>query len=394
MNDLLRIGVIAPPWLPVPPVAYGGTELVIDSLCVGLRRAGHDVTLFTTADATCRVTRRSLYDAGDPDLVGTTVRELRHVAAAYDELREIDIIHDHTLAGLFYHEADPTAPVVATNHGPFDEDASDLYRRVAARIPVVAISADQASRAPADVPIAAVIHHGIDLGRYRFAAEAGDHVVFLGRMSPDKGIETAVRATRKAGLRLLIGAKMREPGELRYYRQVIRPLMGDGVEYVGEVDFDSKIDLLSGARALINPIQWPEPFGLVMIEAMACGTPVVGFGAGAAPEIVDNGITGFLASDEAGLAVGLQRIDQIDRGSCRSVVAERFSMDRMAADHIALYQRVLSSTRAGWSSTGPQQAPGSASGQEARHRTVDGRAIGSFKSRPPRRRRGPARPRS
>ena len=340
MQNKLRIGMIAPPWVPVPPTSYGGTELVVDALCVALQQLGHDVTLFTTADSTCKVRRRSLFAHSVPDRIGTTVLELRHVAAAYDQFADMDVIHDHTLAGLFYRDA-PKVPVVATNHGPFNEDLADLYGRISQRIPVIAISHDQAGRAPANLPIAAVIHHGLLLDRYRFGRGAGDYILFLGRITPDKGVDVAIRAARRAGMPLLIAAKMREPNELRYFQNVIEPMLGEGATYVGEVDFQTKIGLLSDARALINPILWPEPFGLVMAEALACGTPVVGFPEGAAPEIVEHGRTGFLVPDEDGLVAGLQRLPDIDRGACRWAAQRRFSAARMATDHVTLYRSVL-----------------------------------------------------
>lgn len=340
MQNELRIGMIAPPWVPVPPTSYGGTELVVDALCVGLQEMGHDVTLFTTADSTCNVRRRSLFAHSDPDRMGTTVLELRHVAAAYDQCADMDVIHDHTIAGPFYRDA-PKVPIVVTNHGPFNQDLADLYGRISPRIPVIAISHDQANRAPADLRIAAVIHHGLLLDRYPLGRGVGDYVLFLGRMSPDKGVDVAIRATKRAGVPLRIAAKMREPNEHRYFQDVVEPMLGDGAKYVGEADFQTKIELLAGARALINPILWPEPFGLVMAEALACGTPVVGFPAGAAPEIVEHGRTGFLVADEDGLVASLQHLGDIDRDTCRSEVQRRFSAARMATDHVTLYRSVV-----------------------------------------------------
>lgn len=337
----LRVGVIAPPWLPVPPVAYGGTELVIDALCVGLQRAGHDVILFSLGESTCPVPTKSLFQSADIDRMGTSVLELRHVAAAYDAMADVDVVHDHTLAGLFYHSRFPQLPVVTTNHGPFNNDLADLYRRVAGEVAIIAISQDQARRAPSDIPLAAVIHHGLDLDRYRFESERGDHVLFLGRMSPDKGVDTAIRTARAAGFPLIIAAKMREPGEHHFFDETIRPLLGDDVTYIGEADFATKIELLSTARALVNPIVWPEPFGLVMAEALACGTPVVGYGFGAAPEIVDHGVTGFLGHCEQDLINGLAKIDDIERPRCREAVEARFSVGHMVDEHVALYRRVL-----------------------------------------------------
>jgi glycosyltransferase involved in cell wall biosynthesis len=221
----------------------------------------------------------------------------------------------------------------------------DLYRRVADDVSVIAISLDQASRAPRDIPIAGVIPHGLDLARYRFEERAGDHFVVVGRMAAAKGIHVAIEAVRRRGERLMIAAKMREPAERRYFEEMVQPMLGDGIEYVGEADFETKVDLMSSARALLNPIQWPEPFGLVMAEAMACGTPVVAYPAGAAPEIVDDGQTGFLVSTQDELMEALDRIDDIDRAACRAAVEKRFSAERMAVDHVAVYRRLIARHR-------------------------------------------------
>lgn len=339
----LSIGVVAPPWLPVPPPGYGGTELMVDALCNGLTRLGHEVTLFTLGASTAPVERHWLFDRMDPDRMGAAVEELRHALAAYDDLLDVDIIHDHTLAGMFVGPARSRVPIVTTMHGPFDEAMSDLYGRTSHRVPIVAISHDQARRAPSNIEIGAVIHHGLDLSRYPFSAQPDEHVLFLGRMSPDKGVESAIDIARRAGRRLLIAARLREPGECRYFHDVIEPLLGEDVTYVGEADFDQKVRLLSTATALVNPIRWPEPFGLVMAEALACGTPVVGGAIGAAPEIVDDGLTGFLANDVSSLVDGLSHIDLISRERCREVVADRFSADRMSADYVRFYRRVIQS---------------------------------------------------
>lgn len=342
----LRIGIIAPPWIPIPPTAYGGTELVIDGLCTGLKALGHDVTLFTTGDATCPVGRAFLFDHSDPDRMGSAVLELRHVAAAYDaldDLDDLDIVHDHTLAGLFLSQMHHV-PVVTTNHGPFDNDLTDLYRRVGRTVPIIAISNDQASHAPADIPIAAVIHHGLDLDHYPFSAQGGDGLVFLGRMSPNKGIDDAIRSAQQVGRPLKIAAKMQEPGELRYFHDVIEPQLSTDIEFVGEIGLAGKVELLTNAAALINPIRWPEPFGLVMIEALVSGTPVITNRIGAAPEIVDDGVTGAIADSYDDLVAGLEQIETFERSACRAAVEERFTHLRMAKDHESFYRRVLDGT--------------------------------------------------
>ena len=340
MSHPLRIGVIAPPWLPIPPPGYGGTELVIDGLCRGLTALGHDVTLFTTGDATCPVGRAFVFDHGAPDRMGECVLELRHVASAYDTLDHLDIVHDHTLAGLFLSQMHHV-PVVTTNHGPFDENLTDLYRRIAQRVPIVAISHDQASQAPADVPIAAVIHHGLDIGHYRFAERGGDGLAFLGRMSPNKGIDDAITAAKRVGRPLKIAAKMTQPGELRYFRDTIEPLLASDIEFVGEVGLAEKVELLAGSAALINPIRWREPFGLVMIEALACGTPVITNRIGAAPEIVDHGVTGAVGCGLDDLVSGLEQVHTYSRAACRLAVEERFTHLRMAREHDTFYGSVL-----------------------------------------------------
>ena len=338
----MKIGIVSPPWLPVPPPAYGGTELMLDRLARGLRDAGHDVRLFTTGDSTCPVERRWVLERADALRMGTSVTELRHVFHAYEALRDCDVVHDHTVVGPVYARGFDHPPVVTTNHGPFSAELNDVYRAVADRVPVIAISHHQASAAHPDVWLAGVIHHGIDVESFPLGAGDGGYLLFLGRMAPEKGARRAAQVARAAGRRLLIAAKMREPMEVRYFEDEVRPLLGDGVEYVGEVSLERKLELLAGAEALVNPIRWPEPFGLVMIEALASGTPVLAFKEGAAPEIVDHGVTGFLCVDEEDMVAQLGRIDEIDRKACRASVEESFSRERMVADHVALYERLIS----------------------------------------------------
>lgn len=335
-----RVGMLAPPWLAVPPDSYGGSELIIDVLSRGLQNLGHEVLLFTVGESTCAVPKESLFPVGDPDRMGAAVLELRHVAAAYDAFQECDIVHDHTLVGLFLSQLQSSVPVVTTNHGPFNDDLIDLYRR-ARQIPVIGISRDQASRAPSDIPVAAVIHHGLDLDRYRFNQRGGNYLVALGRMNPTKGVETAIDVARRSGRDLVIAAKMREPGEKRYFEEVIRPKLGGGVEYVGEVTHAEKVELLGGARALVNPLQWPEPFGLVMIESLACGTPVIATPQGAAPEIIVNSETGYLAANIDEIVARVDDVGRLDRSMCRRSVEDSFSMEQMARAHADFYRSVL-----------------------------------------------------
>ncbi len=338
----LRIGLIAPPWVPVPPIRYGGTEAVIDDLARALVRNGHDVRLFTVEDSTCPVPR-SWHFSEVPQPMGTTVAEAAHVLAAYEAFADVDVIHDHTILGpLVAGGRSGMPPVVTTTHGAFTDDVRVIYREIARNATIVAISHSQRESAP-EVPVAAVIHHGIDLEKYPYGDEVGDYVMFVGRMSPDKGVDRAIRIARAAGRPLVVVSKTREPGERDYFAASVQPLLGDDVRLFDEIPASERIALLRSAVALVNPISWPEPFGLVMAEALACGTPVLAFPNGAAPEIIDDGKTGYLCSDEAAMTSALMSVDELDRRACRYAAETRFNMARMASDYEELYLSLIQS---------------------------------------------------
>jgi glycosyltransferase involved in cell wall biosynthesis len=234
--------------------------------------------------------------------------------------------------------------VVTTNHGPFSDELIDLYRVIADDVPIIAISHDQARRA-GDLAIAAVIHHGLDLDRFPVGDGSGDdrgpYFVFLGRMAPEKGARRAALAAKQAGARLLIAAKMREPLEHAFFADQVQPLLDDDIEYIGEVGHEEKTALLGGATALLNPIRWPEPFGLVMIESLACGTPVLAFAEGSAPELVEHGATGFLCADIDDLTERMAEVRDLDRATCRRAADSRFSTSRMVDDHVRLFESIV-----------------------------------------------------
>ncbi len=339
----MRIGIVAPPWAPIPPSLYGGIEAVVDELARGIHAAGHDVTLFTTGDSTCPVDKKFVLDRAEGMRIGMAVPELRHVLHAYEALADHDIVHDHTVMGPFHSEHYPDLPVVTTIHGPFNEELTDLYGALGRRVPILAVSHSQQRSAP-EVPIARVIHHGVDASRFPYGEGTGDddgpYVLFLGRMAPDKGAHRAIAVARKAGRRLLIAAKMREAWEIEYFERDVKPHLGADAIYLGEVSHERKLELLAGAQALLFPIRWEEPFGMVMIEAMACGTPVLAFPEGAAPEVVEHGRTGFLCEDESAMAAALDRIGEISRAECRRVVEGYFSAERMVREHLELYEEL------------------------------------------------------
>lgn len=337
----MRIGLIAPPWVPVPPVSYGGTELVVDNIARGVAALGHEVTLFTVGESTCPVTRKHLYPTAVAPM-GTSVEEAAHVLAAYEALTDVDVIHDHTILGplLGTLRAPDRPPVVSTHHGVFTPENRRIFAQIAEHASVTAISRSQAAMA-VGVPITAVVHHGIDLDLYRPGPGDGGHLIFLGRMSPDKGVERAVRLAHAARRRLVLVTKIREAAEQAYFDRVVDPLLDEDDELLVEPPIDVRLDVLGHASALLNPIDWPEPFGLVMIEALAMGTPVVVFPSGAAPEIVDDGLTGFVCRDEDDMLAALGRVSEIDRAACRAAAEQRFSLQRMAADYAELYEGVI-----------------------------------------------------
>jgi glycosyltransferase involved in cell wall biosynthesis len=351
----MRIAIVAPPWVAVPPVGYGGTEVVLDGLARGLQAAGHDILLFTTGDSTCPVPKAWVFEEACGVGIGGAVTELRHVIHAYEAASGYDIVHDHTLVGPVYSERFSSLPVVTTNHGPFDGELHDYYRAIGDRVPIIAISDHQASMV-SDISVAAVIHHGIDVDKFTVGSGDGGYALFLGRMSADKGVHNAIRIARKAGVPLKIAAKLHEQPEYDYFNEYVRPLLGGDIEYVGEVGGAAKRELLAEAMCLLNPMQWHEPFGMVMIEALSSGTPVVATPRGAAPEIVDDGVTGYLRAGEEGLASALLRVGELDRAACRKAAVGRFSLEPMVDAHVALFERVLAGKLDGFEDIGEETA--------------------------------------
>lgn len=374
-RDPLRVGILAPPWLPVPPAAYGGTENVLDGLARGLRAAGHQVLLFSTGDSTCPVPRSWTFERSI-GVEGGPAAEVRQAIDGYRALRAagVDVVHDHTLAGPLYAGWFSDLAVVTTNHGPFDRNLAGFYQAVSERTAVIAISANQASTAPPGT-VTAVVHHGVDVERIPVGSGDGGYAAFVGRMHPDKGVDRAITVAQGAGIPLLIAAKMSEPHEREYFDSVVAPRLGGGIEYLGEVSRAEKFELLGAATCLLNPIRWAEPFGMVMIESLACGTPVVATPAGSAPEIVSPGETGYLCSDAAALIDAIPRAAGLDRGRCRADAAVRFSAARMAADHVRVYRAAIAA-RSSTGRTGPPRAPAEVGllASSGRHRAAAGSA--------------------
>ncbi|MET3720520.1 glycosyltransferase involved in cell wall biosynthesis [Arthrobacter sp. UYEF21] len=318
----------------------------MDSLVRGFIAAGHEVLLAAASDSTCPAQMVPGMRPSEPAELGISLSELSHVIRAYAGLAHVDIIHDHTLAGPLMARRGSAAPVVTTIHGPLTPASADLYRAMAGDTAIIGISRDQASRVP-DVPITRVIHHGMDVAAVPIGSGKGGYACFVGRMCPDKGVVEAILIARQAGIPLRIAAKMREPQEIEYFRSVVEPLLGSDEEFLGELGDADKFRLMGDAMAFLNPIQWSEPFGLVMIESLATGTPVVGTPIGSAPEIVDHGRTGFLAPTEE-LHGFLPLAASLDRSHCRDRALKLFSTERMVANHLDLFSKLVEeSQRAG-----------------------------------------------
>jgi glycosyltransferase involved in cell wall biosynthesis len=343
----MRIAEIAPPWFTVPPAAYGGIELVVALLADGLVERGHDVTLFASGGSTSKAEIVSpLPGPPDPIRLGNTWDETYHATAAYLEILAggYDLVHDHSgivgpaLGAVLGGSGFP--PVVHTLHGPWTEPARRYYRLLGPRVQLVAISESQQRGFP-EANYAGVVPNGIDLDAYPVREHKDDFVLFLGRSNPDKGPDVAVEVAKRAGVHLKMIVKRGERFEQEYWEQVVAPRLSGDEEILESVPHDVKVDLLGRARATLVSIQWPEPFGLVMVESMACGTPVVATGFGAAPEIVVDGETGYVCSTVDELVAAVGRAGELSPARCREHVATRFGAEAMTTGYERLFARVF-----------------------------------------------------
>ena len=338
----MRIAVVAPLMESVPPKLYGGTERVASYLTEELVRRGHDVTLFASGDSVTRARLRAVVPQGlrlDPECRDPLAYHVMMLDDVLQAAREFDVIHFHIDYLPFPSVRKLAAPSVTTLHGRLDGAETVRVLRRFSHVPLVSIS--NAQRAP--VPEAnwvRTIHHGLPAGLHAFRPKPDGYLAFLGRITPDKRPDRAISIARQAGLPLRIAAKVDRVDEA-YFEERIRPLLvGPGVEFIGEISEAEKGAFLGGALGLLFPIDWPEPFGLVMIEAMACGTPVVGYRCGSVPEVVTDGSTGFIVDDEAGAIAAVHRLETIDRRRCRERFEQHFTAERMADEYVSLYGRV------------------------------------------------------
>jgi glycosyltransferase involved in cell wall biosynthesis len=346
-GDRVKIAQIAPLWEAVPPEHYGGTERVVSYLTEELVRRGHDVTLFASEDSRTRaklipIVKRALRLAGTSPDAGIA-DHLRLLVRAFGNASRFDIIHCHVDYWAFPFSSLVRTATVHTIHGRLDlPHLEAVYRDCGAGVPLVSIShAQRAPLAAVQPHWVATVHHGIPLRDVPFSAAPGRHLAFLGRISPEKRPDLAIEIAIRTELPLVIAAKV-DSADRAYFETVIAPrLKHPLVTFAGELSGAEKFAFLRDARALLFPVDWPEPFGLVMLEAMGCGTPVIGRPFGSVPEVVVHGRTGFLAKTVDALAAAVERIDSIDRGECRRHVATHFSIDRMVDDYESVYRRLL-----------------------------------------------------
>ena len=339
----MRIAQVAPLFESVPPKLYGGTERVVSHLTDELVLQGHDVTLFASGDSVTKATLRPVCDGAlrlqGKKIIDPIAHHIRMVEMVARQADQFDVVHFHIDYLHFPVTRRQKLTAVTTLHGRLDiADLDPLFREFR-EMNLVSIS--DAQRTPLSwANWVGTVYHGLPQQLYRLGTGNGRYLAFLGRISPEKRVDRAIAIATRAGIPLRIAAKV-DAADTEYFNTHIRGLLNDPlVEYIGEIEEREKSAFLGNARALLFPIDWPEPFGLAMIEAMACGTPVVAYGMGSVPEVIDDGVTGFIVNglDEAVNAV--KRVDSLDRAVCRRVFERRFSVSRMARDYVRVYERL------------------------------------------------------
>jgi glycosyltransferase involved in cell wall biosynthesis len=339
----MRIAQVSPLYEAVPPRLYGGTERVVAHLCDALVELGHEVTLFASAEAQTQARLAPVRDQAirlDPSpLKSDLAAHMSQLSEVRRRAHEFDVLHFHTDMIHFPFFEDLAGRTVTTLHGRLDmKDLPQVYRRWP-QFPLVSISNDQRKPLPF-ANWAATVHHGLAQGLYQFSPTSRGYLAFLGRISPEKRPDRAIAIATRLGRRLRIAAKV-DAADRVYFDEKIEPLLHNPlVEFVGEIGDDRKSEFLGGAEALLFPIDWPEPFGLVMIEAMACGTPVIAYDCGSVREVVEDGLTGFIVRDEAEAVAAAARVHTLDRWAIRRRFEERFSGHAMARRYLDLYARL------------------------------------------------------
>lgn len=353
-NKKLRIAQIAPLWVAVPPKKYGGIERIVAMLCDGLVEKGHKVTLFAAPGSKTKAKLITVFDKPLLDAKiswSNPIWNLRNLSKAFEIANqgEFDIIHSHLdLWALFFQGLTKT-PVLHTMHNPLlyfsdidvlKDDRLRLFSEEAHRTNMVLISESARSQAMVKLPKAKVIYNGIDLSHFKFNSIGGDHFVWIARMNKHKGVENAIAAAEKMGVKLLLAGRI-DPTQRKYFRKVIKPHLNGKIKYVGELTESQLSDFYGPAKALLYPIEWEEPFGLVVAESMACGTPVIAYRRGSMSELIENGKTGFVVDSNLNKLVGaMKKTEQIDRALVRKRVEQKFSKEKMVDNYEKLYYKL------------------------------------------------------
>jgi glycosyltransferase involved in cell wall biosynthesis len=344
LDRRLHIAMLAPPWIPVPPPGYGGIEFVVALVCDALVAFNHDVELFCAPGSQSRAKLRPLLDGPHPESIERalfegdhTARAFRAIDAAAAEGNPFDVVHDHSGFTALAMADRLDTPLVHTVHGPFDDDTKPYYAVNGPNGAVVCISRAQEGMAPEADIVDAVVHNPIDVDSWPVGYAKDDYLLWVGRFVAEKGPQRAVRVAKATGRRLVLAGVV-QPRQERFFASEIQPhLDDDRIVYVGEVGGARKQRLFADAYAFLMPIRWAEPFGMVMVEAMAAGTPVLAFPEGAAPEVVEHGVSGFLVADEDEMAAMVPEAGKLDPLQVRRS-AERFAPDRIAAGYEQVYR--------------------------------------------------------
>jgi len=346
MSKKLRIAEIAPLWIPIPPQTYGGIELMLYELTEELVRRGYDMTLFASGDSKTSakfvpVTEKAIWL--DHELKNPHAPVMRMVKAVFDRFYEFDIIHNHFNFFMFPLSLRLDCPrFLTTVHRPVDKQYAEAMKEYN-KIKFVAISEDhKKSMEELGVPVCGMVYNGIDPGRYEFNDSPGGYLLYLSRLNREKGILTAIEVAKVAGQKLVIAGNSAGNAEWSYFLHEIQPRLNDEhISFRGQVNFQEKVELLKNAKALLFPIDRQEPFGLVMIEAMACGTPVIAFRKGSVPEIVEHGRTGFVVDTPEEMIKAIERVSTIDRKACRKIVEEKFTLKQMVDKYEEIFAKII-----------------------------------------------------
>ncbi len=340
----MKIAQVAPLWERVPPPAYGGTELVVGLLTDELVRRGHEVTLFASGDSITLAKLEAVHPRAirlDPAVKEYSIYEMLQLSQVYERAEEFDIIHSHMGCAALPYAKIVKTPTVHTLHGIFTPDNEKMFVH-AKHQPYVSIS--NAQREPRlDLNCVATVYNGIDINNHKFHAQPAEqaYLAFLGRMSPEKGPHKAIEIAKKSGWRLKMAGKIDVVDKEFFERQIKPHIDGKQIEYLGEATHADKNELMGGAVATLFPITWREPFGLVMVESMAAGTPVIAMNLGSAPEVINPGVSGFICNDVSECVSAIDKAAQLDRETVREYVYQRFSAQQMADGYEEVYRKIL-----------------------------------------------------